>query len=140
MTRPYGGWITFRYLEQNQKLKNEIVFPPRHRLLVRNALKLVGLRYKEIIPFYDPAYHGYKQQTVGSIQWVDFLIYEKHKRIMFAIQFRLAGGAHKRTKERYNSKINYLEQRGIKVLQLRRDETTQAYEMRIRMFIRRLEK
>lgn len=129
--RPYGGWLTFRYLEQNQIFKNQIKFPPRHRWLLNTALARVGFRYKEIVPFYDP--------LSDTIQWADYLVYERNKKTMFCIQFKLAGGSHKRTRDRYKSKIKYLEQRGIKVLQLGRGETSQIYEAQVRMFIRKLE-
>jgi hypothetical protein len=134
----YGGWITFRYLEQNAIERKEIQFPSRHRLLVRTALGRVGLRYREVFPFYNPTYHGHKNQTEGSIQWADFIVFDKQRKRIFAIQFKLAGGAHRRTKERYGSKIKYLEQRGIPVLELKRGETAQIYEMRIHMFLRKV--
>lgn len=98
---------------------------------MKMALARVGFKYKEIVPFYDP--------LADTIQWADFLVYERNKKTTFCIQFKLAGGAHQRTKNRYNSKIKYLEQKGIKVLQVRRDQTSQIYEAQIRMFIRKLE-
>ncbi len=143
MQRPYGGWISWHYLELNARMRKGILYPTRERMLVRSALNKIGFRYKEIIPFYNPLYNGHKGQYNGSIQWVDFLVYNKLTGKMFALQFDVKnrhGGVLQRKKDVHRTKQEYLKQKGIPVLVLDRYWTGQEYEMRIRMFLRKLEK
>lgn len=137
---PYNGWVDWRYLELNSRIRKGIRFPTRERMLIRDALKRIGLRYKELVPFYNPTYNGHRNQYDGSIQWVDFLVYKNR---MFAIQFDVKnrhGGVLQRKKDVHKTRKQYLEQRGIPVLIVDRYWTGQEYEMRIRMFLRQLEK
>jgi len=135
--RPYGGWLNFRYLELNGRIRRGISRPRRERVIVRNALKRIRLVYHEIFPFYNPLYNGWKNETEGSIAWLDFVVYERTVG-MFVILFVPKygqSGLKRHEREAFNKKQNYMEQRGIPVLVLSRRRTSQEYEAQIRMFV-----
>ncbi len=140
--KDYGRWVNFRYLEQNGIEKRKLQFPTRPRLLVRTALERIGLKYRETEPFYNPLYNGYKNQTIGSVQWLDFVVYLKSKRRILVILFNPkhgTGGLHKRQKESFNSKCKYMEQRNIPYTVIPKTYSSYEYEIVIRRTMNRLE-
>lgn len=127
--RPYGGWINYKSLEQNALNRRGIEFPRRERILVRTALKRMGLLYMEIIPFYNP--------LRNSIQWLDFCILGPNKR-MFVLLFsaRYSGhGVKPHELEAEKFKVDYMKERGTPCLVLKRTYTSFEYEVLIRRFI-----
>jgi len=141
--REHNGWISWKYLVLNGRMRKQIKFPTRERFLAKIAVSKLGYKFMEIVPFYNPLYNGNKNQYSGSIQWIDFLIYVPRIKKMIAIQFEAkskSGGVHKRTKDVLRTKIEYLKQKGIPTLVIAKHLSSQEYEMLIRMFIAKLEK
>lgn len=142
--QPYGGWINYRYLEQNKIMKNKLKFPTRARATIRNALARIGIKYKEAVAFYNPQYNGYKNQTDGSIQWLDYVLYIPEKKkiliLLMSIKRPNKSGVVKRDKNSFKAKIDYLTDTGREFFVLPHDYSTQEYELVIRTIIRRMEK
>jgi hypothetical protein len=142
-TRPYGGWINYRYLELTAREKKRLNFPRRERINARAALRRLNLRYKETVPFFQPFYHGWKNDSeIGVISWFDFVVWSpKHSR-MFVMQFeakRPGYGIRKRIQDLFNALVHYCKWRGLPLLILSRRHTAQEHEISILLFLRRLE-
>jgi hypothetical protein len=138
---PFGGWGDLRHLELNKRLRMAINRPRRERLLVRAALKrIVGTVYHEIVPFANPYHTGFKETELsGSIQWLDFVVYDRNLG-MFVMQFNPQygqSGLKPHEKRAFLDKEKYITERGFPFLTLSRLHTSQEYEIRIRMFIKK---
>jgi hypothetical protein len=103
---------------------------------MRLALNRVRIKYREIIPFYNPMHTGYTEKENGTIQWLDFTIWMgKLGVILFDIRRR--GGRRPYEHRAWKAKKDYLDQRNIPYLVVDRKGSSQEYEMLIRRFIRK---
>ena len=130
MNHKWGSW---RYLELNARIRKGILYPRRERVLVRSALGKIGCRYKELIPVLNPFYHGWKGKEDKAMQWLDFCVFMNGR--MGVILFhpkRGQSGVKKHEKEAYEAKQRLLANKNIPILILKRNETSQVYELLIR--------
>lgn len=119
----------WRYLVLNGRIRRRgIAHPRRERMLARNALNRLGIRYKEIVPVFN------KFHKNGTIQWIDFLIYSGG---MMAILFALSRdyGHKQREKDALKAKTDLLISKHIPYLVLLREDSQQEMETKIRMAI-----
>ena len=139
MDRPYGGWINHRYLELNGRIRKGIANPRRERLAARIALRKIGLRYKEIIPFFNPLHTGFKENENGTIQWLDFCILMPTKKMAVILFDIKQGGRGQKPYEyrSYNTKRQYLKDRNIPCLIMKRSYTSMEMEIVIRRFLQK---
>lgn len=139
MTRPYKGWMNPRYLELNKRLMKGRQRPRRERLAARVALQTIGLRYKEIMAFFNPLHTGFRENEKGTIAWLDFIIQMPNKRIaviLFDIQYP-GHGVKPHERRGFEDKQQYLKDRKVPFLILKRHFTSQEMEILIRRFIQR---
>lgn len=135
---PYKGWVSFRYLMLNKRIRSRgINFPRRERVLVRIALDRIRLNFMELVPFYNPLNTGFRDNENGTIQWLDFTVYS-HEIGMFIIQFQNTE-RHEHQRRAFNDKKKYIgEIKKLPILIINRQGTSQEYEIIIRMFIRKV--
>lgn len=133
----YGGWLHHRYLELNARIRKGIQNPRRERLALRNALANLKLRYRELVPFFNPIHTGFRDNEDGTIQWLDACIYQ-NKMLVILFDVRYPGhGVKPHELRSFEAKKSYLQERAIPFLVLNRKYTSQEMEMRIRMFLRK---
>ncbi len=135
---PYKGWVSFRYLMLNKRIRSRSInFPRRERVLVRIALDRIRLNFMELVPFYNPLNTGFRDNENGTIQWLDFTVYS-HEIGMFIIQFQNTE-RHEHQRRAFNDKKKYIgEIKKLPILIINRQGTSQEYEIIIRMFIRKV--
>lgn len=136
--RPFNGWINYRYLEQNGINKRKAQFPIRERFLLKVAVDRLKIPYRQMVPFYNPLYNGWKDETEGAIQWADFVLFKER---IFVVRFThkyRSGGAMKYKKKSYEAMKQYLTERNIPMLTVDRHHSSQEYELLIRRFMRQM--
>lgn len=131
----------WRTLRINSAIRRGIRFPRRERLLVRKALENLGLRYKEIVPIYNPAWKGNTgSYPDGYVQWYDFfyLMPNGHMAcLLFDLNYPTHGGVKPRERLAFNAKKAFLSERKIPCLVVPRIWSSSEYEVTIKMFSRR---
>ena len=126
-------WVSPQYLILNGRIRTKgIAHPRRERVLVRTALRKIGLRYREIVPFINPHFKGHLEEHDRSISWLDFCIFHKKMYVLLFNPKRAEGGMHAWQKKSWQSKLQVLEEKGIPYLILDKNLSSQEYEFLIR--------
>lgn len=105
-------------------------FPTPDRLRLREAIRRTRQSYREVVAFYNP-YHNDR-----AMQWLDYAVFSKRLRRMVVIEFDWDG--RKRTRAAYENKRRFLEERGVHVLTVPRDRSTNEYQALIERWLMRL--
>lgn len=130
-------WVNYHYLVMNGHIRtNGIAHPRRERVAVRKALASLGFRYKELVPFLNPDYRGWKEKEEGSIQWLDFCVWSGKR--MFVVMFEVTKHAHHAYHlEAWAAKKRLLEDKNIPYLVVSKTHTSQVYNLLISKFVRK---
>jgi hypothetical protein len=113
-----------------------IAHPRRERVLVRKALDDLGFRYRELVPYLNSNYHGWKGENDQTIQWLDFCVWSGKK--MFVVLFEVKKhSTHQSRLEGWAAKKRFLEEHQIPYLVVSVQETSQVYKMLIKTFVRK---
>lgn len=127
----------WRWLVANGRVRKGISYPRRERVLVRNALSRIGVRYRELIPFYNP-HHSVIDRHVGGIQWLDFTLFHKRLIVLLFDPYYSTGYGAQRAVQSLEDKKRFLNEKGVPCLELGRFMTSQEYEITIRLFLRKV--
>ena len=123
---------TFRHLELNGRIQKNIRENPTwERIVVRRSLKELNLTYREMVAFINPYHNDYAQ-------WLDFVVSYKMK--LYAILFKAGharGGATKAELVKFERKIKFLREKGIKYIILNRNDNSQMQTHLIETFLER---
>jgi hypothetical protein len=116
----------------NGRKKREIQFPRRERVLVREALRKLGVtRTFENVRVWNPEYSTKKGDVVGGWQWIDFVFVHRHRLYAILFEQTWTGGPHKYQTRWMEQKKSLLTKRNLPHITLRRAMTGQEYQMRI---------
>lgn len=127
----HKGW-TWRALVHTGKWKKALGAPLRERIMVRKALTLLRLRYREVVSFWNPLYGGWKNDQSESMQWLDFVLFYKRRiAVLLFHPARMGGGAKAHEKVAFEKKKLFLEGKGIPYAVLRRHHTSMEYAVLI---------
>lgn len=124
-------YVNYRYLELNGRIKKTLQFPRRERVLVRKALGSLNVKYRELVPFINPLYRGWKNTTPAAIQWLDFAIfYDKLMVVQFHPKYPSGGVKHYEW-DKFFALLDYLEEREVPYVVVERRHTSQEYRFYI---------
>jgi hypothetical protein len=135
MTSKPHKWGNWKYLVLNGRIRRKIQFPTRWHNTVKNTLKKIRIPFREIVPFKNKLYRGWKDaEPEFSIQWLDFVVYAEGK--LMVLLFREREG-HAYKKKAWRAKQDFLLEKNIPFLILERSYGSQEIEVLIRRFIRK---
>jgi len=133
-----GTHRKFQYKHMNiGRKRRDIKQPRRERLLVKEALSRLGLRYWEMVEIHNPNYTNRLGEVIGGQQWVDYIVVEKGT--LFAIEFYPRWGKnnpHQYQLRWMEEKKSFLLNRGIQTLVVARHHSSQEYWGYIYIFLR----
>lgn len=111
--------------------------PSKDRLRIRRALDELGLRYWEMMRFYNPHHKGWKGTMDGGWQWVDFIVHVKGNGPL-VLFVPINKGSNERHKRAYETKKQFMSERGIPFFQFKNTYTEQEVKTLIEMKIKLL--
>lgn len=130
-------WVHTQYVLLNGRVrKRALHHPRRERLMVRKALEASRIRYREACPVITDYSGNYGTQD-RAVQWFDFVCYYRGFFFVIMLDPQTGGGLKDREKRAFMSKKQHLEKRGTKYIVLKRNETSQVYQMLILRFIQK---
>lgn len=113
-------------------------FPTRERLLIRQALDTLRLRYWQQVRFWSPDFRG-EYNVNGNYQWIDFLIRMPHGKLGALILNPQGKSGYMHIYEREASRVkqDFLSKRGIPNVVLPKSYSRDEYQIFIEMWIRK---
>lgn len=117
------------------RLKKKLLHPSRERVLVREALRKLKVRYWETVQVWNPNYTGMRRRVEGGPQWLDFLLRLPDGRLG-VLMFKQTG-LHTFEKRALEEKKAFLIQRAIPYLIISKGYSQDEYEIRIEFWMRK---
>lgn len=125
------------YLADNGRLKKKAERMRRENFLITNALRTIGLRYWKTVMIFNPYLTTRYYEPRPGYQWVDFIFADSNRKLHAILWYPKWGkhNPHKYQLNWMNEKKQFLSERGIETLILKRGDTEQNYYARILMFL-----
>jgi len=115
----------------NGRKKKEVSYPRRERVLLREALKRLGIkRHWENVRVWNPDYTNQIGAKIGGYQWIDFVFVHRGRLFCILYSQQWNGSGAKLFQKRWlEEKKQLLKDRGYPFIVVSRMKSSQEYQM-----------